>query len=147
MSAQHTPPAALLTQLIVESFKLNGHFLALGDELTKDIGLTSALWQVLHAIDPNPLPVAQIARIVGVTRQSVLRTVNILAKKNFVALGDNPHHQRAKLVILLDEGKKRLDIAKARQIVCANAQADLLDMEQLQQTLTIMQNIRERITW
>lgn len=147
MSTQHTPPAALLTQLIVESFKLNGHFLALGDELAKDIGLTSALWQVLHTIDPTPLPMPQIARTIGVTRQSVLRTVNVLVKKGFVALGPNPHHQRAKLVTLQEEGKKRLDIARSRHIVWANAQTDLLDMEQLQATLTYMQHIRERITW
>lgn len=147
MTVQQTPHAVLLTQLIVESFKLNGHFLALGDELTKDIGLTSALWQVLHVIDPVPLPMAQIARTIGVTRQSVLRTVNVLVKKGFVALGENPHHQRAKLVILQEEGKKRVDIARSRHTTWANSQADLLDMEQLQATLTYMRHLREHITW
>ncbi|MEG2171817.1 MAG: MarR family transcriptional regulator [Desulfovibrionaceae bacterium] len=116
--------------------------MARGDALIQDIGLTSALWQVLHAIQDAPLPVAQIARNVGITRQSVLRTVNALKKKGLVALRDNPNHQRAKLVEMLEEGKKRLDIATARQIHMANAEAEGMDLHTLQNTIILMRSLR-----
>lgn len=143
MMLEHTPKAELYTQLIVESFRLNAHFMVVGDALIQDIGLTTARWQVLHIIEMNPLPVAQIARQLNITRQSVLRTVNTLQKKGFVALRENPHHQRAKLVELLEEGKKRLDIARVRQITQANAKAECFDLGQLQETVTFMQSVRE----
>jgi hypothetical protein len=49
-----------VTQLVLETFRLNGCLLIAGDALVADIGLTSARWQVLGAIalSPMPLPVA-----------------------------------------------------------------------------------------
>lgn len=142
MKLQHTPKAELFTQLIVESFRLNAHFMASGDALIQDMGLTSARWQVLHTIDSAPLPVAQIARQLHITRQSVLRTVNTLQKKGFVAMRDNPNHQRAKLVELLDEGRKKLEAARLRHVSWANKQAEHLDMAKLQITVEFMQWLR-----
>lgn len=53
-----------VTELILETFRLNGRLLAAGDALVANIGLTSARWQVLGAIalSPVPLPVAHLAR-------------------------------------------------------------------------------------
>lgn len=143
MKLEHTPKAELYTQLIIESFRLTARFMTAGDALIQDIDLTTARWQVLHVIELNPLPVAQIARQLNITRQSVLRTVNTLQKKGFVALCENPHHQRAKLVELLDEGKKRLELARVRQVTWANAKAESFDLQQLQNTVAFVQNMRE----
>ncbi|MBW1849606.1 MAG: MarR family transcriptional regulator [Deltaproteobacteria bacterium] len=104
-----TPFAEVFTQLILETFRFNGRLLAAGDGLTKDLGLSSSLWQVLGAIDEVPLPVAQIARNMGLTRQSVRRTVNVLKDKGFVEFQENPNHQRAKLVVLTKQGHNVLD--------------------------------------
>ena len=64
----HTPAGSAFTGLIIETFRLNGELLAAGDELCADLGLTSARWQVMGAIDEGPLPVAHIARNMGLTR-------------------------------------------------------------------------------
>ena len=37
----------VITDLILETFRLNGQLLAAGDALVSDVGLTSARWQVL----------------------------------------------------------------------------------------------------
>jgi DNA-binding MarR family transcriptional regulator len=73
-------PDTALTELILETFRLNGRLLAAGDALVRDLGLTSARWQILGAIalSPVPLPVAHIARNMGLTRQSVQKLVNEL---------------------------------------------------------------------
>jgi hypothetical protein len=52
----HTPAGAATTELILETFRLNGLLLEAGDRLVADIGLTSARWQVLGAIALAPVP-------------------------------------------------------------------------------------------
>ena len=42
-----------LTDLVLEVFRLNGRMIASGDSLVAKIGLTSARWQVLGAIDDD----------------------------------------------------------------------------------------------
>src|SRR5215203_3128784 len=98
---------AALTELILETFRLNGRLLAAGDALVRDLGLTSARWQILGAIalSPVPLPVAHIARNMGLTRQSVQKLVNELESDGMVRFAPNPHHQRARLVLFTDKGR------------------------------------------
>ncbi len=40
----------------------------------------------------------------GLTRQAVQRIVDLLAERGMVAFEDNPHHRRAKLVVLTRAG-------------------------------------------
>ena len=80
----------LVTELILETFRLNGQLLEAGDRLTAPLGLSSARWQVLGAIEAEarPLTVAQIGRRMGLSRQAVQRLVNDLERLGFVSLED-----------------------------------------------------------
>src|ERR671924_1493333 len=95
-----------ITDLVLETFRLNGRLLAAGDALVADIGLTSARWQVLGAIalSPVPLPVAHLARNMGLSRQAVQRLANEMERDGLVRFAPNPHHERAKLVQLTPRG-------------------------------------------
>jgi DNA-binding MarR family transcriptional regulator len=117
-----TPQGEALTQLILEIFKVNGRLLAAGDRLAAPVGLTSARWQVLGAIAlaSSPQPVASLARSMGLTRQAVQRLVNELDAEGFVAFDDNPHHQRAKLVVLTKQGRDAFDAVSRLQVPWAN---------------------------
>src|SRR3984893_12866003 len=86
-----------VTDLVLETFRLNGRLLVSGDALVADLGLTSARWQVLGAmaLSPVPLSVAQIARNMGLTRQAVQRLVNEMQGDGLVRLAPNPHQQHA----------------------------------------------------
>lgn len=128
---RHTAAGAAFTDLILESFRFSGSLLTAGDQLTRDLGLTSARWQVLGAIDDGPLPVAQIARNMGLTRQAVQRVANDLAAEGFVAFAPNPDHQRAKLVDLTDKGRAALDEVSRRQTAWANRIAASVDAADL----------------
>jgi DNA-binding MarR family transcriptional regulator len=110
-----TPEGAAFTRLILEVFRFNGQLLAAGDALCRDLGLTSARWQVMGAIDESALPVAHIARNMGLTRQGVQRIANELAGEGFVMFEDNPHHRRAKLLRLTEKGRLSLDEINRRQ--------------------------------
>lgn len=98
--------ADILTDLIVTVFRLNGRLIEAGNGLVEEFGLTTAWWQVLGALSrsPVPIPVAHIARNMGLSRQSVQRSVDLLADRGMIKFAPNPHHQRAKLVVLTPQG-------------------------------------------
>ena len=140
-----TASAEAFTQLILETFRINGRLIFTGDQLTKELGLTSALWQVLGAIDEAPLSVAQIARNRGLTRQSVRRTANVLKDKGFVEFQDNPNHQRSKLVVLNKKGRNVLDQVTEMQIEWSNCVSKGLSVTKLNSVIQTMRAISNRL--
>lgn len=136
-----------MTQLILETFRLNGCLLIAGDALVADIGLTSARWQVLGAValSPVPLPVAHIARNMGLTRQAVQRLANEMERDGLVRFAPNPHHQRAKLVLLTPRGKSAYDAAIKRQGPWASSLANGLSIKPIELATTMLRTIRQRL--
>ena len=96
----------LLSGMALTVFKLNGQFLDIAEGLARPVGLTAAHWQVLGAVLKDPLPVAGIARQMGITRQAVQRIADILAENGMVEYLPNPAHRRAKLVAPTERGRE-----------------------------------------
>jgi len=142
---QHTPGGAGLTALILETFRFNGQLLAAGDGLTADLGLTSARWQVMGAIVAGPLPVAQVARNMGLTRQAVQRLANVLAEEGLVEFAENPNHRRAKLVRLTPRGEEVLREVSRRQVAWSNQLAKGLDTGAIADAAATVKALRERL--
>lgn len=136
-----------LTDLVLEVFRLNGALLASGDALVADVGLTSARWQVLGAIalSPLPLPVAHIARNMGLSRQAVQRLANEMERDGLVRFGANPHHQRAKLVHLTRQGRAAYDAAIKRWEPWAGALAEALSAREIDKAAALLRTIRQRL--
>lgn len=135
------------TELILEVFRLNGRLLAAGDRLVEPLGLTSARWQVLGAIalSPVPEPVARLSRSMGLNRQGVQRIVNELAEEGIVAFRDNPHHRRAKLVVLTEKGVAAYAAASRLQRPWVEELVEGQDAEGLEAARATLQRIRRRI--
>ncbi|MET8293733.1 MarR family winged helix-turn-helix transcriptional regulator [Streptomyces sp. NPDC001272] len=107
----------LLSRTALGVFQLNGQFLAASEELARPAGLTAARWQVLGAVLSEPLPVAGIARRMGITRQSVQRVADLLVAKGLAEYVANPAHRRAKLLRPTEAGRAaiaRIDPGHAR---------------------------------
>ncbi|MBA2264800.1 MAG: winged helix-turn-helix transcriptional regulator [Chloroflexi bacterium] len=98
----------LLSALAKTTFRLNGQFLAVGEELAQPAGLTAALWQVLGAVLGSPRSVADVAREIGVTRQSVQRVADVLVDRGLAEYQPNPAHRRAKLLTPTAEGRQAI---------------------------------------
>jgi DNA-binding MarR family transcriptional regulator len=132
------------TALILEVFRLNGALLAAGDGLTRDLGLTSARWQVLGAVAlaGRPLTVAAAAREMGLTRQAVRRLVTELAADGFVTLAPNPDHRRAALVMLTEAGQRAYAAAQERQADWAERIAAGCAPAALSETTTLLRRLR-----
>lgn len=141
---KHSFAGALTTSLFLETFRLNGRLLASGDRLVADLGLTSARWQVLGAVAMagQPMPVPHIARQMGLSRQNVQRIVNDLEAAGYVTFAPNPHHKRAKLVVLTDAGRNTYEAAHRMQVPWANSLGSAVSPEDLQTALRVMQSLR-----
>ncbi|MFI7129077.1 MarR family winged helix-turn-helix transcriptional regulator [Nonomuraea sp. NPDC050153] len=90
--------AELLSGLALGSFRLNGQFLQVAEGLARPAGMTAAWWQVLGAVLRDPLPVAGVARVMGMTRQGVQRIADLLVERGLAEYQPNPAHRRAKLL-------------------------------------------------
>jgi len=136
-----------MTELVLETFRLNGRLLAAGDALVGAAGLTAARWQVLGAIEISavPLPVAHIARNMGLSRQAVQRLVNEMKDDGLVQFASNPHHQRAKLVILTARGKAAYKEAMKRQEPWAGQLARGLSIHQIEAVADMLRTLRQRL--
>lgn len=105
----YTNHGKALTDFILDVFQAGGVFLEWGDRFSEPFEITSSRWQVMGSIDEKPGTASSIARRMGLQRQSVQRTVNLLKDEGLVDFQDNPDHKTAKLVVLTEKGRSLLD--------------------------------------
>lgn len=129
--------------LALAVFAANGRLVSAGNELVAPLGLTSAWWQVLAALrySPVPLPAASIARNMGLTRQAVQRIIDLLAERGLIAFEDNPHHQRAKLVVLTPTGTATVTGAEQAVAPFDQAIADRVGAERIRDAIRILEEM------
>ena len=140
-----TPAGEAFTRLVLLVFRLNGLLLEAGDRLTEPTGLTSARWQVMGVIDHGPQTVAGTARIMGLTRQSVQRTADLLVEEGLAVYDDNPDDRRANLVRLTGRGRKALREVEWAQQLWASDLGGLVGQKPLQQACAILEQVRQAL--
>lgn len=146
-SPHRTASGKAATALILEIFRVNGRLLAAGDALVSGLRLTSARWQVLGAaaLSPSPQPVARLARTMGLSRQAVQRIVDELAAAGVVTFAHNPHHRRAKLVVLTEAGKRLYRATEQRQVPWINVLGAGLDPKEIAAASRVLASLRDRL--
>lgn len=99
--------AALLTDLMLSVFRVNGRLLERGDRLVGGLNLTSARWQILGAIAlvPQPATAPRIAAFMGITRQGAQKQLNLLLDQGLIQCRANPANERSPLYALSAEGE------------------------------------------
>jgi DNA-binding MarR family transcriptional regulator len=147
MSAQRTPEGETATQVILSMFRANGLLLEAGDRLAADDRLTSARWQTLGAVAlaEQPLTVPQIARRMGLTRQSVHVTVKRLVADGLLELVPNVDHRRSPLVRLTEHGGARYAAIDRRQAAWVNRLARGIDRTELETTARVLDELSRRL--
>src|SRR6266511_1450421 len=146
-SASRTPAGEAATHVILSMFRANGLLLAAGDRLTADEGLTSARWQVLGAIAlaDRPLTVPQIARRMGLTRQSVHVTVRHLVDEGFAEFAPNADHRRSPLVRLTEQGSATYSALDGRQAAWVNQLAVGVGRNELDTAARVLDELCRRL--
>ncbi len=147
-AAPDQDPAGLLSAAALAAFRLNGQFLHVAEGLARPAGLTAAWWQVLGAVLREPLPVAGIARAMGITRQSVQRIADLLVERGLAEYRPNPAHRKAKLlapteagfaaVRRIDPGHAALARRLADELGTAEFEAAVAALEKLSAALDAM---------
>jgi DNA-binding MarR family transcriptional regulator len=144
---RRTSDGETATDVVLATFRANGLLLAAGDDLAGTEGLTSARWQVLGAITlaDRPLSVPQIARRMGLTRQSVHVTVNRLVDEGLLERAPNADHRRSPLVRLTEDGTAKYSAIDARQAVWVNRLAGGIGRAQLETTARVLDELCRRL--
>ncbi|MFS0700378.1 MarR family winged helix-turn-helix transcriptional regulator [Cellulomonas sp. 179-A 4D5 NHS] len=128
-----SPAGDALTALVLPVFELDGELLAAARDIAEPAGLTPAWWQVLGATLDEPLTVSDVARRVGLglARQSVQRTADLLVEKGWARYLDNPRHARARLLEPTSRGRETLLRLREAQHAWADAVGAAVGVEEL----------------
>jgi DNA-binding MarR family transcriptional regulator len=94
--------------LFAELFEAAGTGRAWGEALAARESLTQARWQTLWTADTGRLTVPQIARRLGVSRQSVQRIANELADDAMATFEPNLDHKASPILALTTTGQQAL---------------------------------------
>jgi DNA-binding MarR family transcriptional regulator len=132
---------ALLSRSALAAFRLNGQFLDAAEQMARPAGLTAAWWQVLGAVIDTPLPVAGIARAMGITRQSVQRIADLMVAQGFAEYRPNPAHARAKLLRITEAGRDAVHRIIPAHRALAEALAAQLGVSGLQRALAGLEEL------
>lgn len=141
--SRRTPEGDALTEVVLPVFELNGEFLAAAKDITKPTGLTPAWWQVLGATLDEPLSVADIARRVGLglARQSVQRTANLLVDRGWAVYSENPNHKRAKLLEPTPKGRETVAALRDAQHAWSDAVGAAMGEDELRSFAQTLEKI------
>src|SRR4029079_8070772 len=110
-----TPKGTIFRDVLTELFLLRAVMLDSAERLTAPVGLTSARWQILGAIEAAPAPVAHVARGLGLTRQAVQETADAMERDGLITFIDNPDHKRARLMSPTAKARTARRPLRARQ--------------------------------
>ena len=141
IAPDRTPAGDALTELVLKTFRLNGLFLQVAESIAGPVGLTAAWWQVLGAVLDGPLTVAGIAREMGLARQSVQRTADLLAERGLAEYRPNPAHRRAGLVAPTAAGWAAIESLGAAQHTWANRVGAEVGEHDLRQALSVVDKV------
>ncbi|WP_328524564.1 MarR family winged helix-turn-helix transcriptional regulator [Kribbella sp. NBC_00359] len=137
--AKQTEGGALLTDVIIATFRLNARLMEAAQDLAAHGGLTAAWWQVLGGVLDEPRSVADVGRIMGVSRQAVQRIADLLVGRGLAEYRPNPAHRRAKLLACTEAGYWAIRQISVAQHPWSAKLSKSVDLDDLRTTLATMQ--------
>jgi DNA-binding MarR family transcriptional regulator len=137
-----------MVELIGESFRLNSRLQTTADRMARDVGLSGTRWQVLNAVAQatRPATISDIARWMGLARQSVQQLANTLAKDGLIVYQPNPKHQRASLVIVTKKAVKLLEQLDKQRFAWARTVATTLPAADIKVASEILRAVRKELS-
>lgn len=138
-STDRTAAADAFSRFAILTLRLAGQLTAAGDALARPSGQSSARWQVLAGAEDGDLTVADIARALGLARQSVQRVADRLEAEGYVRYEDNPRHRRARLLGLTPAGRAALDAIQAAQASWADGLGRSVGERELQRAAAVLE--------
>jgi len=136
---------AVLTDVVLATFRLNARLMEAAQGLAANGGLTAAWWQVLGGVLDEPRSVADVGRIMGVSRQGVQRIADLLVERGLAEYRPNPAHRRAKLLACTEAGYWAIRQIAVAQHPWTSELATSVDLEDLRTTLSTLRTLITRL--
>ena len=131
--------------LAFRAIRLGALLNAIGDTLAEPAGQTSARWQVLAGAEHGPATVAQIARALGLARQSVQRVADLVVRDGLATSGENPDDRRADLLTLTTKGRGALTAIQEAQRVWADEHGARVGERDLARASEVLDRVLESL--
>jgi DNA-binding MarR family transcriptional regulator len=142
---EQTETGALLTDVILTTFRLNGRLLEVAQEFAAAGEITAAWWQVLGGVLDEPRTVAEIGRRMGMTRQGVQRVADLLVERGLAEYRPNPAHRRAKLLACTEAGYWTIRRISLAVVPWGNGVGAEIGADELRSALATMERLDELI--
>lgn len=136
----------LTAELILQEIRELAMRLRQGEEAIAHVeGHTRASWRVLAAAVGPGGTVPQLARRLGLKRQSVQRIADHLVEGGWAHYEANPHHRRSPLVRLTDKGESSLSLLERAFSDWKQTLGEELELEELETTLYVLRSLRANL--
>ena len=132
-------------EFVDETHRLEGRLSDERDTMVRAEGLSLTWTSILDLLEHQDYSVAQLARRLGLTRQSVQKAVDRLSEERLLEYRTNPDHRRAKLAVLTQRGRSRLQLAIDRQETWMERIAHGLNVGRLRSTIDFIREVRNRV--
>jgi len=142
-----TKKGEALTELFSLASPFNFALTSARDHLADEIGITGARWQLLIAVvkAQHPETVSNFSRILGLSRQSIQRLADELEASGLIQYVENPHHKRAPIVALTEEGRKAYLKMKKKHGPWINNLAELHSLKDISSTIAVIRSLKESL--
>jgi DNA-binding MarR family transcriptional regulator len=130
-----------LTDVIIATFQLDGRLMEIARRLARAGGITATEWRVLGGVLDEPHSVAEIGRLMGMTRQGVQRVADQLVDRGLAEYRPNPAHRRAKLLACTEAGHWAIRHVALAQRPWADRIGGQIGAEGLSGTLTTIRRL------
>ena len=131
----------LPSRFALSIFWVHGLLMNAGERATKPLGQSNARWQVLGRAEFVPQTVSQMAREMGLARQSVQRVVDTLVRDGLVRLDSIPTDKRTAHVALTAAGKKVLAEIYERNGLWTQRISQLIPAEEFEKAIESLEHI------
>ena len=147
MSTAKQTQGDVLTDIMLEIFRINTHLLDKGNQMVAPLGMTSARWQILGAIalSGKAATCPQIAASMGVTRQGAQKQLNLAYEDKLVKIQDNPRNLRSPLYELTSAGQAAYDAAMKLQTQWSKTLVRGITQSDWQTTLNVLRELDARL--
>ena len=133
--------AAQVNRVLQEATSLSRFYELRREAVARLEKQSRARWEVLLALGTGHT-VPQIARRMGMARQSVQRIVDLLAEARLVRFEANPDHRRSPILRPTEEGVRVRDRLERQLRGWSEKVEELVDSEELETALVVLRAIR-----
>lgn len=133
--------AEAFNQIVKMGLLLGAQLEQAGDALTAPEGQSAARWKVLGRASKKEMTVAEIARSLRQSRQSVQKIADSLAADGLAVYVDNPADRRAKRLAVSVRGREVLEAIHIRQVAWARRVGKQLNSSEIEQITAALERL------